>query len=496
MSSATYFPLFSFIKAPENRKFLIIGLCGMMVQFIAFKLLYPFSECISDSYTYIDVANRNLPISYRPLGYSYFLRGLHFITPSDLLVSSVQYTCLQLSALLFFFTLRFLFNPGKWATVVLFVALLFNPVSLYVGNFIMSDALFCCFSLLWLIQLCFIIKRPASRQIIIQAVLLALAFSLRYTAMYYPLLTVLAFLLSSHSWLNKVGGICLSMLFIYGQVYITKETTLKYTGTRVFTPFSGWQIANNAIHIYPYVTIDSTAFPSKEFAHLHRMVKTYFDTTGAAAPSIGNATSDYMWIQKEQTPLKTYMYYYWQENKLRNYYNAWTAVGPVFDQYGSYLVKKHPVAFAQYYLWPNTVNYFVPIGEMMNGRNPGDDRIDKKVAQWFHYKSTRLQTFVPVPVRRTLVSVFAYLSGLFNLVFLAIAAIALLKQRRLVQDNITRFTILVTAYWVTNFIFSIATSPLIMRYQFFPMIVTTGFALALLSNVLPIVFSKKGPASL
>jgi hypothetical protein len=201
-----------------------------------------------------------------------------------------------------------------------------------------------------------------------------------------------------------------------------------------------------------------------------------------------------MWIQKDKTPLKAFMYHYWEENKLRNYYNAWTAVGPVFDQYGSYLVRKHPAAFAQYYLWPNTINYFVPMGEMMNGRNTGDDRIDKKVAQWFQYKSTRLHTLVPVPVRRTIVRLFAYLSGFFNLLFLAITAIALLKQRRLVQDNITRFTILVTVYWMTNFIFSIATSPLIMRYQFFPMIVTTGFALALLPHVLRIVFNKRGAA--
>src|ERR1044072_1373258 len=68
------------IKNTLNKKYLLIATAGIFIQFIVFKLCYPFADFFNDSYTYIDAAAHHYVISVRPLGFSRFLSLVHRLT--------------------------------------------------------------------------------------------------------------------------------------------------------------------------------------------------------------------------------------------------------------------------------------------------------------------------------------------------------------------------------------------------------------------------------
>src|SRR5882757_2231359 len=101
------------IKNPRNRTFLLIALGGTVLQFIIFKILYPFPDFFSDSYSYIYAAQANLDVSIWPIGYSKFLAAFHMLTHSDTALIAFQYFFYELSALYFFFSLLYFYKPVK-----------------------------------------------------------------------------------------------------------------------------------------------------------------------------------------------------------------------------------------------------------------------------------------------------------------------------------------------------------------------------------------------
>src|SRR6266540_7479840 len=83
---------FRFIwQEKRNRAFVWIMLAGTIVQFVIFKIMYPFADFFSDSYSYIFAAYANLDVSIWPIGYSKFFRVFHFVTHSDSALITFQY---------------------------------------------------------------------------------------------------------------------------------------------------------------------------------------------------------------------------------------------------------------------------------------------------------------------------------------------------------------------------------------------------------------------
>src|SRR5689334_1714580 len=65
------------------RRYLWITLIGSSIQFIIFKILYPFPDFISDSYSYIYTAATHANVGLWPIGYSKFLWLIHSIWYND-----------------------------------------------------------------------------------------------------------------------------------------------------------------------------------------------------------------------------------------------------------------------------------------------------------------------------------------------------------------------------------------------------------------------------
>ena len=489
-------PFIDFIwKEPGNRLFLLIALVGSLLEFILFKFLYPYPDFFSDSYSYIYVASAHLDIGIWPIGYSKFLALFHAITHSDTALVAFQYFFLEVAALYFFFTLLYFYRLSKATSIVLFVSLFFNPLFLYICNYVNSDPLFAALSLLWLTELLWIIQRPRPYQVFTQAVLLFLAFTVRYNALYYPIIGALAFVLSRHTFRIKIAGALLGILLIGAFIIHSRNEANKLTGTRQFSLFSGWQLANNALYIYDKISVDSAELPSAQSRELDRFSKHFYKH---AIPGIYEALSSYtgnFFFRRPESPLIRYMYSHYRFSNEYGGIIAWGRSSAVFSEYGSYILKHHPVAFVRYFALMNAKNYFVPPLEKLEVYNLGEDKVWPVAQRWFDYK-TPVVTCASKDVQGSILFLYPAIFLIVNLYLIGLVVWYVVSKKYKLATRKFNFTILLTvAFLVMNFLFCITATILVFRYEFFPMIICLSFSL-LLSEVFELKTAPAGRSRL
>jgi hypothetical protein len=474
-------PYLSFIlKDQLNRRYLFIAIAAIIIQFTVFKWLYPFGDYFTDSYSYIHAAAHHHKVSFRPIGYSKFLYAVHAVTSSETALICLQYLLVQLGALHLFFSAGYFYRPGKTARLLLFAVLICNPVLLYLSDFISSDSLFAALSLFWLLQLLWMLHRPRFYQLPLLAGLLYLLLQTRLTALYYPLTGILALLLLRQKYWYKITGVLLLLSVTVFCIVSVQKATQAATGTRVFSAFSGWQWANNALHIYCHTNPGREDMPAA-CAGLDSFVRRYFDT---ACPRriTASVSTDYMW--DDDKPLKRYLAYYQAQKNLPGYFAAWHAVAPIYSSYGFYLIKKNPIAYTRYYLLPGTKNYLLPSLEVMAVYNQGVDTIDKEAAHWFKYPGTKVHS-VSGQLRQVLLAPvstgFLLANGLFvtGLLWFLVA-----KGRRGAPAGFSGSLLLAAFFAAVNAAFSIAATPSSIRYEIFPLLLLACYSLLLFDGLL------------
>jgi len=455
---------------------------AIIVQFTIFKICYPFADYFNDSYTYIDSAANHHAMSVRPIGYSRFLELVHLITTSDTMVVFLQYLIMQLGALLLFFTVRYFFPLPKKAGNWLFGILLFNPVILYISNYISSDAIFVGFCLFWFVTLIWLINRPRWIQLVPLAGLLFIVFSVRYAALYLPAVALLALALSRRNWLFKLTGVAVTVLPLFIEYQRIKAVTKKETGTAVFSAFSGWVAANNALHIYPYVKVQNEDISSPQGKALNQIVKQYFDTVSSSELPYPRVMVTYLW--SSTSPLKTYMREVEKQKKLNEYFESWHAVAPVFLQYSSQLVRQHPMAYVRYFMLPNAKVYCVPPLESLLSYNEMRTTVDSTAIKWFHYKSERVSSLNPT-IQGKILSPVPWLNLFVNIIFCVLLIYVLIKRRQYaLSPALTRTLLLAGAFWIINFCFSTYAAPIVFRFLLFPVIIYSTFSVVMINVIL------------
>ena len=466
----------------ENKRYIYITGAAIIIQFVLFKLCYPFADYFNDSFTYLDTAIHHRPMSVRPIGYSRFLELVHRVTSSDTVVVFLQYFAIQAGVLMLFFTLRYFFPIPKKAGNWLFGILVFNPLYLYLSNYISSDALFAGVGLMWIVTLIWIINKPRWLQLLPLAGLLFIIFSLRYTALYLPAVALLTLLLSRRSWLFTLTGITVTVLPLFIEYQRIKSVTKKVTGTAVFSAFSGWMAANNALHMYPYIDVRNEDFSSPECKALNQIVKQYFDTVPASALPHPYVRVNYMW--GSISPLKAYMQAIEKKKKLKSYFDAWHAVAPVFLQYSNQLIRQHPTAYARYFMWPNTKEYCVPPLESLLSYNEMRTTVDSTAIKWFRYKSEKVSSLNPT-IQGKILSPAPWLFLLVNILFCGSLAMVLIRRKQYaLSPGLLRTLLLAGAFFFINFLFSVYAAPITFRYQLFPMIIYSAFLFIMINVII------------
>lgn len=467
----------------ENKKTCtsIFGL--MLLEWFLFKLCYPFPDFFSDSYSYIIGADLHLKVNIWPIGYSWFLTLFHWFTTSGFALVSFQYLVWSFAALYFYLTITYFYPTGKNTRIFLKLFLFFNPLFLYVSNYVNSDPLFISMSTIWMTQLIWILHHPNLKQVFIQAILIFIMFAFRYNAMIYPLVAAVVFLFAKQKAWFKLLGILSGPALIIPFIIWSSNAVREVTGKAQFPPImGGWQWANNALYMRAFIEEDSTAFPTPETSELDHISRKFFRLPNRPQELLSSEVANFF-LRHSEAPLKQYMIHHYRPKTEYEVIQAWGKSAIVFDQYGKFLIKRHPLAFARYFLLVNTKNYFIPPLEKLEIYNLGEEEIWPIAQSWFRYPSPKVRS-ISKTLQETILSLFPFFFLLLNIYYAAI--LFQFFRRRGFQNTgrAARLTILTTtSFLVLNAAFSIFATMVVIRYEIFPMLIFLTFAMLLTDYV-------------
>jgi len=463
----------------RNRAYCLVALAVYLLQFLLFKLQYPFANYMPDSYSYLDAAANNADVNMWPVAYSKFLRLFSVFTHSDKILAAFQYLFMQGASLIFLFTLLYFLKPGKVVKTTLYIFFLLNPIALYVANYISADALFIGCSLLWITSLTWIIFQPRAWLIAAHGVLLLACFILRYNAIYYPLISALAFALSPQIWRRKLVGIGLGLAMLCGSIWYTSNKMKEATGQFQFSPFGGWQLANNALYMYEHIPASKRQVPPARFAKLETTVRQHMDTLKKVKLNHDDSANAFFYLWNGRGPLVQYMSRQYTKDSTTPYFRRWASQGPLYLGYAKYLISSYPASFLANFMLPNAVKFAVPPAEFLSTYNMGEDSVGRTAKDWFQYKSQKVRDRNK---RNTILlfagwySVFSVLANLLLLIH--VVGLLIFHTLKTKPTPAVKWLILILSLWILNAGFSILASPIVLRYQLF--LILVGICAALI----------------
>jgi hypothetical protein len=469
-----------FVTSKENKKYLLGGLVVGILYFIILRILYPVPSYYSDSYTYLQAARDKYPISFRPIQYSEIINFFKNFSTSDVALIGAQYLSNVLANLLLFFTWIYFFPLRKVYKLLLFFFLICNPLYLLYSNYILTDAFFSSLTVAWFVTLIWTIHKPAWYYIVIQLLLLVILFKLRYNAIVFPVFMAIALFFSTQALWKKLISTAVSFLLIGILVANTAKKTEKFAGTRTFSAFSGWQLANNALHVLRTEKIDSAAIEDEEQRNILKYMQGYFDTTTTRFDS-SSVTAGYMW--SNDSPLKGYLLdRYMRDNSYFSYFEAWTSLGPIYNQFGRAVILKKPFSYIQHFVIPNGKDYFVPPLEAYETYCADADTLDPVAVTFYSYKTNKTGDKHPA-VYATIFKPWRYTFCVMNIMFLALAVIyAVLKRYKIEPVLFNKTLLCFCAFYLFNFFFVISLAPTVFRYHVFIVTLLFPFIFQLINH--------------
>jgi hypothetical protein len=158
---------------------------------------------------------------------------------------------------------------------------------------------------------------------------------------------------------------------------------------------------------------------------------------------------------------------------------AWALASPLFGRYGAYIIKTHPFSFVKYFVWINIGRFIQPKLEKLAIYNMGQDSVWADAQLWFHYPSPKTKV-ISKHGQAYLLALYPTTFFIFNVLFVGL--ILCIRINRiwpqidpLFKKDIYLFGIL----WISNFLFSIVANVIVLRYQFFPLVITGALCLVL-----------------
>ncbi|MFT3823005.1 MAG: hypothetical protein QM731_03760 [Chitinophagaceae bacterium] len=331
--------------------------------------------------------------------------------------------------------------------------------------------------MIWFTQLIWIIYSPMMYQVFTHAIVLFLCFTVRNNAYYYPVVTLIALLLSHHRKYVKAIGIALPAILIGVFIYQTREAAYKLTGTRMFSLFTGWQLANNALYAYEYVDT-AKDLTSPELKELDKLSTQFYNTVPK------DFRSEYLlknpgnfFIQHPMSPLKVYIKKHYRIIDDNSQIMIWGKASVLFSQYGNYLIKNNPSAYFWEFMIPNAKNFFIPHLEKLAVYNLSSDKVAPIAGNWFNYKTNKI-----ISVSSTLQGQILYI---YPLLFMAVNLYLLVcmlitgykKNHYQIPLTLKKSLLLASIFWLSNLAFSVFATIIVYRYQVFPFIISFLFAL-------------------
>jgi len=419
--------------------------------------IYPFPNVYSDTGAYIDAAKRNDFGIYRPIGYSWFMAFAHAISPNPDVLVILQAFLYFLSSLILYLTLRFFFHEGKeWMWSVFYFIFLLAPTCIYIINFVISDSIFISFTNLWIASLLWIIGTRKTSAVFWNSLFLILLLQIRFIALFYPLLSVIAIFIAFFK-TNKLRFLLftgLQVAVFFGVIWITAWQTGKTTGVTILSGFSGWQKANNVMHVLPYIKLKPEEIKDPMIRKVHAFIVT--NTPAEYYPPKDSIVVLYLWAHN--SPLKKYMYYLKGSSK-KSYLHHWHQASIPLNKWSSYIIRKHPGLFARHFIWPNTLLLFNMYNEaLFTFPDPSH-----QMKEWFGCYNCTVKPRYNFLHRFLAQSSSKSFNILWVLFFLSLVALCFRLKLRVTAQQY-HMLLLVSFFCITYVAMSVYASPIVLRY--------------------------------
>lgn len=444
----------------EQKKLVIVAITLAAICYALLKYCFPMPDFFLDSYSYIIAATEGLSVSYRPKGYSELLRTIHYITASANAVVLIQNLFFVFSSLFFFFSADYLYGglPRKLRMPLLLI-LIANPILILQTNLISSDTIFCSLTVTWFTMCLWIIKRHNWLALSLQVILIYLCFHTRYTAIFYPAISVVVFLLSGGRPGYKIAGIIATTGIILFTVQQQKARIEREYGVSIFSGFSGWQIANNVLCYYKEIEVDAAELPQGEPQNIDVYVKKLIDK----AYTEDYVGTKYLW--DENSPLKMYLFVRLSYTK-KPYFYEWMNASKEFGDYAWSIIKNEPMAYVKHFMLPNFKHYLMPNPEVLQNYNNWNSKVTPEAKEWFGFETDELSCRYP-GLQSAIAAPLPYLSLLLNVgnvcVFLFIA-FHYLRNRKKISRDAGRTLIMWALFYFGYVLFSLFATIVLLRY--------------------------------
>jgi hypothetical protein len=467
----------------ENRKLLLMICAFLAIQFLVFKYFYPYPDFFKDSYSYIYAAKYKLGINTLPIGYSIFLRIVHCLTSFDTALIATQYILYGISAIYFFFTIRYLYDISKTTKTIIFIFLFLNPVFLYVCNYVSSEPLFISASIAWITSLLWILQRPNWYNLFFQSIILTICISLSQNSAYYILINAIAIIMSPQLAARKIIGIAASLLLVFTFIQQQRVATYNLTGVQQASLSKGWQVANNALYIRGYISDVRLNGTSRSMTEIDSLTRDFYQQTGYKKlqdflPSFeGNffslvISSPLIVYQRIHFPLDTILH-----SDIANYGKS----SVIFQEYGNHVIYQYPSVFLRHYMIPNMKNYLMPPLEMMSKYNQDKNSINTDAEEWFNYPIPTI-VWKSKTIQKKLLCIFPFIFLFSNLlIILYLGLIIVSRQFLSINKKTGNFLTIALAYFFLTFICTTASSFISLRTEIFTMTFLVCY-IALLSD--------------
>jgi hypothetical protein len=449
-------------------------------QMVFWKYMYPYPNFLPDSYSYIEAAIREQHINKWPIGYSKFLWGLSFITRNHTALVWFQYILLQISIFYFLYTIWELLKPGKIFFCIMLFTAIGNPLTYQVSNIVSSDALFTTLSLIWFTQLLWILYKPSLYLLLVHAMVLVLAFSVRYNALYYPFISIALIVFIKIPNRIRITGISAILFLVSAFIGYTQYHYQNDIGRAQFSPFGGWQLASNALYAYAHVSSGQRVKLQYEARELQLLTDRHIDSLRKLTKR-PDAQLGVYYLWNDHSPLIKNMQLVWRFDSTSSEFKRWALMGRRYKDFGTWLITNYPLTFVKFFIWPNLVNYYVPKIEFVGLYNMGNSTIDNIGKQWFKLSDNKVNSRI-WPVVLFINVLIPVLLALINWVFiLGFIGFKWLRGFEMIEKYVKQIFILLLAFWISNIFFSVLSSPIVLRYQLFPMMITQCFMLQIIA---------------
>jgi hypothetical protein len=175
------------------------------------------------------------------------------------------------------------------------------------------------------------------------------------------------------------------------------------------------------------------------------------------------------------SPLRVYMAQQWEKDTVTDFLTRWVSMGPLYADYGKYMVQRHPWLYLRYYMWPNFVKYYAPPAKFMGFYNLGEERVAPMTAQWFGWNDTKIHSYFK-DRKINVTAPFSIISAIINILFVCcFIAFTWLDEFKHCAPHTRRVLWWTLLIWIGNMLFSALSAPIELRYQLFPLIITAIF---------------------